>query len=118
MENTRHHPKRYYLLYSGGLFSTMLFLCGEKWHRLLCDYQSGMVRENAVLDNFYLVPRGIKRDLRIELDQVLGVELNLWWRSSGSIRVYEDVISGGPLSWLSRGQLFRFLFRALLLLSS
>lgn len=42
LENTRHHPKRYYLLYSGGLFSTMLFLCGEKWHRLLCDYQSVM----------------------------------------------------------------------------
>lgn len=81
----------------------MLFLCGKKWHGLLCDYQSVMgwvwyVKmvswTTSVLSmHFYLVPRGIKRDLGIELDQVLGLKLNLWWRSSGLSGCMEVVFS-------------------------
>lgn len=33
-KKARHHPKSYYLLCSGGLFSTMQFLYGKKWQRL------------------------------------------------------------------------------------
>lgn len=51
--------------------------------------------------HFYLVPRGIKRDSGIELDQVLGLKLNRWCKSSGLSDLsvcMEDVISGSPLS--------------------
>lgn len=86
----------------------MPFLCGKKWQRLLCDYQSVMgwvwyVKmvswTTSVLSmHFHLVPRGIKRGLGIELDQVLGVKLyhgGLQERS-GSVRVY-----GGYNIWWS-----------------
>lgn len=65
----------------------MLVLCGKKWYRLLCDYQNVMgwmwyVKmvswPTSVLNmHFYLVPKGTKRDLGIELNQVLGLKLNI-----------------------------------------
>lgn len=55
LENTRRHPKRYYLLYSGGLFSTMQFLHGKKWQivvRLPKRNDMWMVHGSGILYNF------------------------------------------------------------------